>query len=253
MNYIALAIAPGIAICLYIFYKDVYNREPKMNLLVCFILGCLAILPAIGFEKSFTSALNGTVGGTAIFAYAVVAFSEEFSKFLGLRFYAYNQKSFDEPLDGIVYAVMVSMGFATIENVMYVIKYAEVGQGYQIAFQRMFLSVPAHATFAVVMGYFVGKAKFDSKNSTALMIMGLLSAIFFHGTFDFFLFVKDATFVGQQTADGLLAGGAIVSFIVALVLSRRLIRRQRAVSLQMFKDKNQTTTATNTTTTRGSV
>jgi len=246
MNYIALAIAPGLAICMYIFYKDIYNKEPGLNLLICFILGGLAILPAIGFERSFGTALDGTVSGTAIFAYAIVAFSEEFSKFLGLRLYAYKQKSFDEPFDGIVYAVMVSMGFATVENVMYVIKYAELGQGYQIAFQRMFLSVPAHATFAVVIGYYVGKAKFDSKNSTALMFMGLLSAIFFHGTFDFFLFVKDYTLVGQQTADGLLAGGAIVSFITALVLSRRLIRRQRAVSLQMFKDKNPTTTTTTT-------
>ncbi len=249
MNYIALAIAPGLAICMYIFYKDVYNKEPKINLLVCFILGGLAILPAIGFEKSFGSALDGTVSGTAIFAYAIVAFSEEFSKFLGLRLYAYNQKSFDEPLDGIVYAVMISMGFATVENIMYVIKYAELGQGYQVAFQRMFLSVPAHATFAVVMGYYVGKAKFDSKNSTALMFMGLLSAIFFHGTFDFFLFVKDYTLVGQQTAEGLLAGGAIVSFITAIILSRRLIRRQRAVSLQMLKDKNPVTTTTTITST----
>ena len=63
------------------------------------------------------------------FSYAVVGFSEEASKFLGLRFYSYRQKSFDEPLDGIVYSVMVSMGFATLENVMYVMKYAEAGQG----------------------------------------------------------------------------------------------------------------------------
>jgi len=93
-----------------------------------------------------------------------------------------------------------------------------------------------------VMGYFVGKAKFDKKNSFTLMLLGLLGAIFFHGTFDFFLFVKDATFVGQDIADGLLAGGAIASFIVALVLSRKLIRRQRALSLELFKEKNTTTT-----------
>lgn len=238
MNYIALAIAPGIAICLFIFYRDVYNREPKLNLFVSFILGCVAIIPAVFFEDRFGFTLDGTVGGTAIFAYAVVGFSEEFSKFLGLRLYSYQQKSFDEPLDGIVYAVMVSMGFATLENVLYVLQYAKQGQGYQIAFQRMFLSVPAHATFAVVMGYYVGKAKFDPKNGFSLMLMGLLGAIFFHGTFDFFLFVQEKTLVGQQTANGLLAGGAIISFIIALVLSSKLIRRQRAVSFKMFKDKH---------------
>jgi RsiW-degrading membrane proteinase PrsW (M82 family) len=249
MNYIALAIAPGLAICLYIFYKDIYNREPKLNLIVCFILGCVAILPAVAFEKNLKSTLDGTVGGTAIFAYLVVAFSEEFSKFLGLRLYAYNQRSFDEPLDGIVYSVMVGMGFATLENLLYVLSYASQGQGYQIALQRMFLSVPAHATFAVIMGYYVGRAKFDARNSFTLMLMGLVGAVFFHGTFDFFLFVKETTLVGQQTADGLLAGGAFVSFIVALGLSRKLIRRQRLLSMEMFNEKNTTITGPGTTVT----
>lgn len=237
MEYIALAVAPGIAICLFIFYKDVYNREPKLNLIVSFILGCFAILPAMFFEQEFAYTSDGTVAGVAVFSYAIVAFSEEFSKFLGLRLYSYNQKSFDEPLDGIVYGVMVSMGFATLENVMYVLKYAEIGLGYEVGLKRMFLSVPAHASFGVVMGYFVGKAKFDSKNSFMLMIAGLLAAIFFHGTYDFFLFVYETTIWGRQTGETLLAGGAIVSFIVALVLSRRLIRSHRKISQQMFKDK----------------
>ena len=239
MNLIALAIAPGVAICLFIFYRDIYNREPKMNLVVCFFLGCLAILPAVKFELAFSSTANGTVGGIAIFSYLVVAFSEEFSKFLGLRFYAFNQKSFDEPFDGIVYSVMISMGFATVENVMYAVKFNDMS----VVIQRLFLSVPAHATFAVIMGYFVGKAKVDNKNSFLLMFTGLLTAIFFHGTFDFFLFVKEGTLVGQETADGLLVGGALVSFVVALVLSRKLIRRQRALSYEMFKAKNTNTSA----------
>ena len=241
MDYIAIAIAPGIAICMFIFYKDIYNREPKLNLVVSFILGCLAILPAVFFEDAFSSSNNGTVAGVAVFAYAVVAFSEEFSKFLGLRLYSYNLKSFDEPLDGIVYSVMVSMGFATLENILYVEKYAAVGQGLQIGIQRMFLSVPAHATFAVIMGYFVGKAKFDPKNSFMLMLMGLLAAIFFHGTFDFFLFVNEGTIWGQETGQGLLAGGALVSFVISLVLCRKLIKKQRTFSQQLFKDKNTTT------------
>ena len=239
MNYIALAIAPGLAICVFIFYKDIYNKEPKFNLIVSFGLGSIAIIPAVLFEKSFNSTLDGTITGVAVFSYAVVAFSEEFSKFLGLRLYSYNKKSFDEPLDGIVYAVMVSMGFATVENLMYVVN----SQDMKIAFMRMFLSVPAHATFAVVMGYYVGKAKFNSKNSFILMLTGILGAIFFHGTYDFFLFVNKYSLVGQQAGNGLLAGGALVSFIIAIILSRKLIRRDRNISKQMFKDKNTNTSA----------
>ncbi len=243
MEYIALALAPGIAICMFIFYKDVYNREPKLNLIVSFILGCVAIFPAIWFEQAFGYTIDGTVTGVAIFSYAIVGFSEEASKFLGLRFYAYRQKSFDEPLDGIVYSVMVSMGFATLENVMYVMKYAEAGQGLQVGIQRMFLSVPAHASFAVVMGYFVGKAKFNPANSLLIMLTGLLLAVFFHGTYDFFLFLPAYSHIGKEMSEGLLAAGAIGSYIVCLILSRKLIRYHRNISQIMFKDKNTNTSA----------
>ncbi|HYM94858.1 MAG TPA: PrsW family glutamic-type intramembrane protease [Chitinophagaceae bacterium] len=161
MEYVALGAAPGIAICLFIFYRDLYSKEPAQNLIISFLLGCLAILPALGFETSLGYVNDGTTSGIALFAYCVVGFSEEFSKFLGLRLYSYTQKAFDEPLDGIIYAVMVSMGFATIENVMYAIKFHDMN----VVILRMFLSVPAHASFAIIMGYFIGKAKFDSKNS----------------------------------------------------------------------------------------
>ena len=230
MELIALAIAPGIAICLYLFYTDVFNREPKKNLIISFFLGCLAILPAIFFEKTFEYTQNGTILGTAVFAYAIVGFSEEFSKYLGLRFYSYNQKAFDEPLDGIVYAVMVSMGFATLENLLYAYKF----QSMQVQVMRMFLSVPAHATFAVIMGYFIGKAKFNSKKSIGLMIAGLVGAILFHGSFDFFIFLNQNKMVTEGVGDGLLIGGAIASFIVALVLSRKLLKRSKLISKQMF-------------------
>lgn len=241
MNYIALALAPGIAICLYIFYKDIYNREPKLNLFVSFFFGCVAIIPAVLLEYNFTNyAIDGSIWGVAVFSYVVVAFSEEFSKFLGLRLYSFNQRSFDEPLDGIVYSVMVSMGFATVENVMYVMKFAEIGRGLEVGISRMFLSVPAHATFGVVMGYFVGKAKFRPQNSFRLMLTGLLIAVFFHGTYDFFLFINQYSYVGKELSEVLLGGGAIASFIVSVVLSRKMIKWHRNISQEMFKDKNTT-------------
>lgn len=246
MDYIAIAIAPGIAICLYIFYKDVFNREPSFNLIISFLLGCASILPAIGFEKAFAYTMDGTITGLAIFAYAVVAFSEESSKFLGLRLYSYPQKSFDEPLDGIVYSLMVSMGFATAENIKYVVEAESVygsAMALEIGLKRMLTAVPAHATFAVVMGYFVGKAKFDSKNSLKLMLMGLLGAIFLHGTYDYLLFLDAYSYVGKQVGEGLLSLGAIASVVIAVVLSLKLIRQHKRTSQTMFKDKNKNTSA----------
>jgi RsiW-degrading membrane proteinase PrsW (M82 family) len=237
MEYIAIALAPGIAICIFIFYRDIYNREPKLNLVVSFLLGCLAIVPAIIFETSF-EILDGSLTSVAFYSYAIVAFSEEGSKFLGLRFYSYPKKSFDEPLDGIVYSVMVSMGFATLENLFYVLNYAQEGQGLQVGIQRMFLSVPAHASFAVVMGYFVGKAKFSPRRRIAYMLTGLLIAIFFHGTYDFFLFIPKYSDIGPQASEGLLAAGAIGSYIVCLLLSRKMLKAHKQLSQQIFKDNN---------------
>jgi len=239
MQLFALALAPGLAICLCFFYKDIYNKEPRLNLLFSFALGGLAILPAIAFERSFSTVIDGSLAGVAIFAYAVVAFSEEFAKFLGVRLYAFNQKSFDEPFDGIVYSVMVSMGFATVENIKYVVFDT---QSVNVAFMRMFLSVPAHATFGVVMGYFIGKAKSNPANSAKLMSIGLLAAIFFHGTFDFLLFIKQMSYVGQYASEVLLFLGAVLSFVIALFLSRRLIREQLVLSKKMFRDENVNTT-----------
>jgi RsiW-degrading membrane proteinase PrsW (M82 family) len=230
MTLLALAIAPGIAICLYIFLKDIYNKEPKRLLIASFVLGIVSIIPPYIIEKTLIPYFNSSIISLATLAYAVVGLSEELSKFLVLVLICYRWKSFDEPLDGIVYSVMVSMGFATLENINYVFTH-----GYDTAFLRMFLSVPAHATFAVVMGYFVGKAKFDKTNSAKLLFMGLLAAVFFHGTFDFFIFLQANEAINEYVSDGLLFGGAVASYIVAIAMSRKHIKTHHDLSKKTFK------------------
>ena len=87
-----------------------------------------------------------------------MALVEEFSKYIIVRFYAQKKNEFNEPFDGIVYAVMVSMGFAALENILYTYQY-----GFGVGVTRAFTAVLAHATFGVIMGYFMGKAKFSNK------------------------------------------------------------------------------------------
>jgi RsiW-degrading membrane proteinase PrsW (M82 family)/ribosomal protein S18 acetylase RimI-like enzyme len=235
MELLALAIAPGLAICLFIFHRDAYNREPKRNLLFSFFLGACSIITAIVIEGIFKEIPPKTISGTAVTAFLVVALTEELGKFVVLRYYAYSRKSFDEPLDGIVYSVMISMGFATLENVLYVTKYAGSGQGYQIAFLRMFTAVPAHATFGVLMGYYVGKAKFDAVNRTGLLLAGLFSAVLFHGAYDYCLFLQALPAIKDIISDGFLFAGAIASFIIGIRLSLKHIRMHRRLSQQTFK------------------
>lgn len=233
MLLLALSIAPGIAISLYIFLKDRFNREPHLNLLICFLLGCLSVLPAILIQLLTVKPVERLMGGgilyTAVFAYVIVGLSEEWSKYIMLRSYAFPKKSFDEPFDGIVYSVMIGMGFATVENILYVQQH-----GLGTAIVRMFLSVPAHATFAVLMGYFAGKAKFKPERRKFYLFTGIFWAAFFHGTYDFFLFLKGNPTVNKYLSDGLLFVGAVGSFIFAVWLSKKAIKEHHNLSKNMF-------------------
>src|SRR5689334_8007843 len=116
MVLLALALAPAIAIIFYIIGKDKYNKEPFKNLFISFLLGIVSTIPAIIFQLLFQNPLKvvhlpNPVLSYAVFAFCVVAASEEGCKYAMLRLYAYRRKAFDEPLDGIIYGVMVAMGF----------------------------------------------------------------------------------------------------------------------------------------------
>lgn len=182
---ILLALAPVLAIAWYVWLRDKYEREPLKHIVISFILGCLSTIPAIlleqlGAELYPLDEMN--LANVAVFSFIIIAGAEELSKFVMLRLYAFRQKEFNEAFDGIVYGVMVSLGFAALENILYVAE-----GGWTVALLRMFTAVPAHASFGVLMGYYVGLAWKHKEHSTKYMIRGLLSAIVFHGAYDFFL------------------------------------------------------------------
>lgn len=191
-----LSVLPGIVIILYIYWRDRYDREPIFYLTACFVFGMLSTYPALKMEQFGMDDLGiyTTVGDpfmTFTFCFGVVAFSEEFVKYVFLRYYIFPKDDFDEPMDGIVYSVMISMGFATLENILYiVIRVENIELAFQIGLLRMITAVPAHAIFAVLMGYFVGLAKFSPKRGNWYLLIGLISAILLHGTYDFFVFMQ---------------------------------------------------------------
>lgn len=207
----ALAIGPAATIIIFFYSKDKNDREPFSVLLMSFFAGCLSILPAIILEQALPIFVPGTNGysliSVAIYTFVIIAASEEFSKFIFLRYYAYKKPSFNEPYDGIIYAVMVGMGFATIENLMYVFGAESIGAAWGTAGLRALTAVPAHATFAAVMGYYVGLAKFNKANERKLLFRGFLMATILHGFYDFFLF--------QNKTVGLYIG-AVASLIIGI-------------------------------------
>lgn len=234
LSLLALSLAPGVAIIFYIYSKDKYDREPFENLFISFLLGVIGTVPASLIQRMLQPELDrfmSTYSLTYYFlwAFVLVAFSEEGCKYLALRLYSYRRKAFNEPLDGIVYSVIVSMGFATLENVLYVFQH-----GFATGVLRMFLSVPAHACFGVLMGYHTGLAKFDPARAQLHLWKGVLLAVFFHGSFDFFLFLQNNPKVTHYIPEVLLVISALISYWIAIRLSLRSIRQHQALSKQVF-------------------
>lgn len=225
MNLVLFAIAPVITIIVYINVKDKYEKEPKRLLFYNFLLGAIVSIIVTTILYKIIGILlplpdPASIWQQFIKAFFVVGITEEFSKYIIVRYYAQPKAAYNEPFDGIVYAVMVSMGFAATENIFYVLD-----GGYQTALLRAFTAVPAHATFAILMGYYMGKAKF-SKNKVSLNLTGLLLAVLFHGAYDFFLFIDFVP--GIWT-------GAFISLAIGIFLSRNAIKKHQERS-QFKKD-----------------
>jgi RsiW-degrading membrane proteinase PrsW (M82 family) len=180
-----LSILPGLLLSYAIFRADKYEREPLVPLLLCFGLGAAVTFPALEIEKWAFQQLKPYEKGFGVIvltAFIALAFNEEFFKFLVLRLVAFPRNFFNEPLDGIVYSVMVAMGFATMENIFYASRF-----GMETVLLRAFTAVPAHLVFGIVAGYYAGLAKFDLKNRNRLLWQGFGMAFLLHGVYDFLI------------------------------------------------------------------
>ncbi len=190
MRYVLLlAFIPVLIIALYVYKRDVYQKEPLSALIKAFAGGmCSAVVVLLIGTLLDLSGID-IQSNVFLRAFVSAALIEEGTKFYFLYKLFWRSPDFDERFDGIVYAVFVSLGFAFVENVLYI--YQDINNAESIAYARAFSAVPAHALFAIAMGYGMGMAKFSRKNSTALLTYGLLSAVFIHGTYDFLLMFAD--------------------------------------------------------------
>lgn len=188
-----LALLPTIFLIGYIYRMDSYEKEPLGLLAGLFGLGVLSIIPAIILELLGDVLIKVVLmPGTTIYnfveAFLIVAVVEEGVKYFFTYIATWNNKNFNYKFDGIVYAVLVSLGFATLENIMYVLQ-----GGLSTAIVRALLSVPSHAIDAVFMGYHYGFAKYyraigDEGNKSKHLILAYVVPVLLHGFFDFCLF-----------------------------------------------------------------
>jgi RsiW-degrading membrane proteinase PrsW (M82 family) len=184
---LVLAVIPAIYLVYYYYKKDDAKPEPKRLIIKVFIFGILSVFVALILELTITyfgPKTNNNITYYFFKAFFVAGLCEEFVKLLVVLIFVYRNTEFDEVMDGIVYTVVASLGFACFENVMYVI-----GGGIGIAILRAFTSVPLHALASGIMGFYVGMAKFNKDKQFKLIIKGLIIAIIIHGYYNFMLFI----------------------------------------------------------------
>lgn len=208
-----LAFAPGLFWLWYFYKKDRVEPEPLKEIRKCFLLGMAVALPA-SFLNDFISMISHT-----LFLVVSAPIVEESLKFMVVRKTVYESAEFDEPMDGVVYGAATALGFASIENLVYL--GSTYAQGYQAftmtVILRAFLTVPGHALWACIWGFALGVAKFSQPDrARKLLAKGLLLAIALHGLFNLL------TLIGPLFGIGML----ILTPLVWRLVIRRIQRAE---------------------------
>ena len=187
-----LAIAPVIVILIFVYKKDKVEKEPLGLLLLLLVLGAISCAPAaffegVGDEILLANLYNTDLEYIVLENFLVIALAEELCKFVFLRIATWRNKNFNFFFDGIVYAVTVSLGFALLENILYV-----WDGGFSVALTRAVLSIPGHACFGVCMGIYYSEARYRRNygmkiESRCYTFLALLLPILMHGFYDFAL------------------------------------------------------------------
>ena len=212
-----ITILPSLALVLYFIKGDKF-KEPNRIIIITFLFGILITIPA-GFLNTWifnTFATGEKFNGALLSSFFGPAPVEELLKFSVLYLYILKEKAFNEPMDGLVYGVLASLGFATLENLQYVYMtdYKAV-TSQQIAIWRSFTAVPLHGLCGAIMGFYFGRYAFSADKK--YLGLCIIVPIIFHGSYNFlcnynFLYALVVVLVG---------------FIFALLLNRNLKLEQK--------------------------
>lgn len=177
-----LALCPAFIILLYIYYRDKNEKEPIYLYSTAVVMGMISIGIVLGLDIWLMRDLSG-LKGVLYNSFVTSAFTEESVKYLFLFLITYKNPNFNTPLDSVVYAVAVSLGFAAAENLIYVLD--PIIGGFKTAVSRSIFSVPAHAVFAVSMGVYYEKAAFHNQKN--YFIAAFLMPFLMHGIYNVIL------------------------------------------------------------------
>ncbi len=186
MNLLLLSLAPILIIGFYIYFRDKWEKEPIKLLLLSLLFGGLTVIPILIVDALLEPLGEGLteLSKAAFDAFVTAALTEEAFKLLALFILIWKSKEFNEKFDGIVYGVFISLGFAMVENLLYVFGDED---GLSVGILRAVTAVPAHALFGVVMGYHFALAKFEPTKRGMEIALAFLVPFLLHGFYDFWL------------------------------------------------------------------
>ncbi|ARD49434.1 protease PrsW [Sporosarcina sp. P37] len=182
---LTVAIAPALALFSYLYLRKQIAKEPSRTLFHAFIYGAIMTFPILFIQHVFEEehVFHNEFIRNAIFSSSL----EEFFKWIIIFILVYKTVEFEDAYDGILYGASVSLGFATVENILYLLTF-----GLDTAFIRALLPVSSHALFGVVMGYYFGKAKFsDVTEKTKWIAMAFFAPFLLHILYNSILFSYD--------------------------------------------------------------
>lgn len=226
LAFVTLGFAPGLFWLWMVVRGNLHRPDPMSLVLRTFLLGVAIAVPVVVVEHILQGADSAAItsrmslGEAAFLAFVVAGLVEEFGKFLVIRLSLYDSPYFDEPLRGLVYAAAVALGFASIENVHYMLQF-----GPAVLLPRALLSTLAHVFFAGLWGYGLGadrKARRDGAPARGFAFLGLTGGIVAHGAFDVFLFIGEEPLA---VLTFLASGAAFVALLVRA--NHRSIHRGR--------------------------
>lgn len=195
---ILLAILPGLIISILIYNQDKKEREPKGQLLRAFLLGIMAVVITLLFSYicriPFIEIDREDWISLCLYAFLGISLIEEFSKWICSYFFLKGNRNYDYLFDGIVYTAFISLGFATIENILYTIN-----GGILTGIIRAITTVPAHAFFGIISGYYFSiskqtKIRIANKKWKKFLAFSLIFPVLLHGFYDFCLLTKNVIF-----------------------------------------------------------
>ena len=231
---VAAAVAPAL-IVLRVFIRWDLFPEPTSVILATFLWGMASVVPVLLVGEFIIGAIvtiETPFWNTAAFAFLDAALPEELTKFAVLVLFCMRHSHFDEPMDGLVYGMTASLGFAGLENIFYLMDAGD--EWVEVALVRAFLSVPSHGLDGAIMGFFAALARFEPQRAVRWWFLSLAVPICLHGLYNTPLFLAD---IGAASSDDAMRGLYVllpllvvgVEVVWAARLFRRLNRDQRAL------------------------